>query len=318
MKLFNIYSDLRMKEKNHIREKAYLDIIIESLATMFKYSCDIDKEDNLNRWLEIYLRTWGTLAFYIEDDVIKFGRPTTTNANQNEYGDLWHDGEKIRIVTERRFKPYVYRTIGKDCVIIRNNKQGRPEINLQRYVTQLSEVDISQWDLLQNARQHPIIVTKTSKMQRIIEKALKDRKVGVPVSIADTDGLATTLLAGGNDKNIDVINLTDPQNAELFQYYSHYHMDLTQRLYGLYGMSQMNTGKMAQTNNLEVSGTLASSMIIPYNNYQCRKFALDEVKRVLGVEVKIEWGECIKHNIEMLQNLNVTDDATPQDSERVK
>lgn len=297
-----IYSRLKAREKKDVREKCYSDVIMQSITSMFNYNHSV-KDPTFIRLidmrLEEMLRLYGKVAFFEDKGLLKFGECHFMNhKNEIDWGGTC-TGVIIRTLDGNTYE----REIGVDCVVMLNNNLAQSEMNIFRFVEQLSEVDLSQVDLLINARSHPIIVAKNDKDAEVIRKALEGVKDGTPLTVAQTGSIAKSCLQGVND-DIQVLTVTDPQTATLFQYYSHYHLDLTGRLYGMYGLSTFNTGKMAQTNDLEVSGSLASSMVIPMNNYKCRVKACEEISRMFDIEMSVEFADPWKNQLSMLQGVD--------------
>lgn len=296
-----IWSNLRMKDKRPIREKCYSDTILQSITSMFIYTHNV-KDTIFNRAIEMrleeMLRLYGKVAFFKDGEDLKFGKCHFVNGKSELDWSGASNGVIITTLDGKIFE----REIGADCVVMCNNNLGKSELNIFRYVEQLAEVDISQIDLLINARSHPIIVAPNNKMAEIIKNAINSSKDGIPITVGNCSKLTNGMQ--GVDASVEVVSATDPKTAELFQYYSHYHLDLTGRLYGLYGLSTFNTGKMAQTNDLEVSGTLASSMVIPMNNYRCRLLACEEISRMFDIEFSVEFGDCWKNQLSMLQGID--------------
>lgn len=303
VKIFTpVYSKLKARDKEAVREKCYSDIIMQSLTSMFNYNHSI-KDPTFKRAidsrLEEMLRIFGKVAFFQDDKgVLKFGECHFINS-KNEF-DWIGTSNGVTITT---MDGCVYeREIGADCVVMGNNNLFLSELNIYRFIEQLSQVDLSQVDLLINARSHPIIVTKSESDAEVIRKAIENNKSGIPLTVATTQSLARANM--GVDSEPSVLTITDPQTATLFQYYSHYHLDLTSRLYGMYGLSTFNTGKMAQTNDLEVSGSLASSMVIPLNNYKARKTACEDIAKMFDIEFEVEFADPWKNQLAILQGIN--------------
>ena len=299
------YSRLKAKEKKEVREKCYSDIILQSLTSMFNYNFTVDNNTfkrAINSRLELMLRLYGKVAFFEDDGVLKFGECHFINSKNEIDWNGTSDGVTIKTLDGKAYE----RTLGVDCVLMANNNLYMSETNIFRFVEQLSEVDLSQVDLLINARNHPIIVAKNDKDADVIKKAIENNRDGLPLTVAQTGSIARSTLQGVDD-NIQVLTVTDPQTATLFQYYSHYHLDLTGRLYGMYGLSTFNTGKMAQTNDLEVSGSLASSMVIPMNNYKCRVEACEEISKMFNIDFSVEFGDAWKNQLAMLQGIKKDD-----------
>lgn len=296
--LYNSYRKLKLKDKPYIRDRGYIDILISVLCSMFTYKCE-DKNFNkiLNRRLEYLLRTYGMVGFFKDkDNIVKFGYAHySTDPN-------WH-GTSDKVIITLPNGVVVEKTVDVDCVLIRNNVLAHSEINLQRFVEQLSEVDRSQVDILLNARCHPVVVANNEQTAKRIEHSIKDMKDGQPITV-HSDIELTGGVMGIHDDNVKVINLTDPQTAELFQHYSHYHEWLTSRFFTLYGLSTFNTGKMAQTNNLEVSGSLASSLAIPIHNYNFRVEGIEDINNMFGLGITLDWGDVWKNQIALLNSVD--------------
>lgn len=298
-----IWSNLKQKDKIVLREKCYNDLILTTICSMFEYETE-DKEltKALDLRLEEILRLYGKVAFFMDGDILKFGKCHFVNGANgvNWYGAS--DGVTITTLDGTIYE----RTNGVDCVVMFNNNLGLAELNIFRFVEQLAQVDLSQVDLLINARSHPIIVAPNDKVKDIIVNAIKSSNDGQPITIANNSKIVNGAIAGV-DSNIEVVTVTDPQTATLFQYYSHYHLDLMSRFYGLIGLSTFNTGKMAQTNDLEVSGSLASTMVIPINNFNCRTKAVKEINDLFGVNIDVKFGDCWKNQLSMIQGIEKED-----------
>lgn len=292
----NLWHRLKAKDKMTIREGIYTDLSLETICSMFAYGVDIKELARmLNLKLEYYLRLYGRCGFTTHNGKYVFGRCHYTGKLE-----WWGGMDKVIITLEDG--TVLERTLGKDAVIIRNNILEHSETNLYRFCQQLSEVDLSQIDLLINARSHPIILCKDDNTANVIRNAIENNATGKPMTLSSSSLLSNDLLTGA--KGVEVLTTTDPQTATLFQYYSHYHLDLIERVYGQYGLSTNNTGKMAQTNDAEVKGSLALSMAIPMANYHCRKYALEEIKEVFDIDISIEFGECWKNQVNMLNGFD--------------
>lgn len=293
-----------MKDRKWIAEKSYLDVFNITFSSMFKYKSKTDELkkfiNDLNFRVEYLLRVFGKVG------ICKDKRGNFVFGKAHFSGDLDYLGRGKELVITLENGEVYNKTIGKDCIVLYNNILAHSELNIMRFCHQLCEVDISQVDLLVNARAHSIILAPDDETKKIIENVIRTSNDGNPRTIAYSGAIENGMLTGNNDP-IKVLSVTDPQTAELFQYYSHYHLDLMGWLYGMYGLSTFNTGKMAQTNDLEVSGSLASSMAIPIANYEIRQTCLEELERVFGIHIEVEFGECWKNQLAMLQGIKHDD-----------
>lgn len=307
--LIPYYDKLKAKDKKWLSEKSYIEMFMNIITSMFVYGCDdATVKNDLNFRLELYLRTFGKVGFTKDDD----GNFIYGECHYIEPFDFLGRGKFVTIRTDNG---NVYtREIGVNAVVIFNNILGHSELALGWLCRQLTENEINEFDLLINARSHPIIVAPDDKTKNILENIFKSSNDGAPRSIAFDGSISNALM--GNTEPIKVITVTDPQTAQLFQHYAHYHLDLTERVFNMYGLSTFNTGKMAQTNNLEVSGSLASSMATPLLNYKMRLTAIEEINKLFNLNITVDFSECWAHQVALLksiENEETSEDTTEDD-----
>lgn len=302
----DFWRKLKPKERQLIDDRAYYDLFTQTFGGMFKWNIEGDEHKVLNKEikysLEYYLRLYGLVGFTKDKNGnIRFGRCTWgSNPTQDGFS------EEVILNTINGYCKSGKR--GKDIAVIFNNRNASSEFAIHSVIEYLTEIDKSQYDLLLNSRMHPIIVANDEETKTVIENALKNAKLGYNATIANTGAIGNNLMTGKG--GIEVITLTDPNTATLFQYYEHHHRDILDRFYGKYGISTCNTNKMAQTNDLEVSGTISTSLIIPLENYACRKEGIEEIRDVLGLDLTIEWGDVWKTQLQLFENLDATKNVT--------
>lgn len=278
---YNLYKQLKAKDRDALVNRSYLDIMMNTIYSMFNYKCnDKELEYFINLRMEFYLRNYGKVAFTKDDKgKLIFGR-CSWYGGSNEYGIP----NKVHITTENTVQGHVYeRTIGKDAIVIFNNHVMHSELNIGHITSVLSEIDKSEYDLMLNARLHPIIICYDEPTKNTIQNALNNSEIGKTYSVACSGALGKEVLTGGD--GIKVINISDPTNAELFQHYAHYHDDIYNRFYSQYGLTNFNTGKMAQVSEDELDGNIISSMSYPMENYAIRKMCIDNINEMLETSI---------------------------------
>ena len=288
--MFNVYSILKQKKKDLITSEDFCSLLVESLSGMFVYTCEDDKylEEMLNHKLEIWLRAYGKIGFAKDETgQLYFGRVEFTGGNLNKYG--WLDQVTIFTLNgqSKQFK------VGSDDVVIMfNNSIGAPEWNALRYADKLAEVDKSMDCGIINSRYTQMVLVKNEKVKKAIDAAIKDIKVGEPITVDGTDLLGQDFMKPtGDAKSVELFNITDVTNSDKLQYLTHFHDDLMREFYQMYGIDTNNTAKMAQQSVDEIQGSVGRSFIIPNQNYNWRLRALNEISEKFGVKIDIAWGE---------------------------
>lgn len=300
----DFYRKLKPKDRQLIDDRVYYDLFTQTWGGMFNYALKDPVEElkkllkQINYALEYFLRLYGVVGFFKnKKGQIKFGRAVWgSNPTQDGFSEYVTvntlDGETKT------------GKVGEDIAVIFNNKNGSGDFCIHSMIEYLTEIDKSQYDLLLNSREHPIITAPDEETKSVIDQALAQRKLGYTATVACSGAIGNELLAGKS--GIDVITLTDPNTATLFQYYEHHHKDILDRFYGKYGVSTCNTNKMAQTNDLEVSGTISTSLIVPIENMRCRKDGLEMLRDVIGLDLAIEWGDVWRTQLQLFENLDAT------------
>lgn len=282
---FNFYSKLKEKYKQTVTNDSYCKDLIVSLASMFVYETeDKNFEFMLNTKLERWLRAWGKIGFAMDGDELYFGVCQFTGGKLNKYGFM----DKVTITTLNGMtKSFPV----DEVVVMFNNNSGLPEINTLRYADKLTAIDVS-WDCaVKNCRYSQMVLVKNEKVRDNIQEAIDGIEEGKPLIISGQDLLGTDLVSASNSKGVEVFNITDVANSDKLQYLTHAHDDLMRTFFQNYGIDTNSTGKMAQQTVDEIEGSVGRSFIIPNDNYNWRKKALEEIKEKFGVEIKISWGE---------------------------
>ena len=287
---FNWYSKLKEKAKKDATNLSYTKMFIESLSSMFWYSTERTEDEIkylvnvMNHKLERWLRAYGKIAFAMDGNELYFGICAFTGGRLNRYGLM----DKVTIFTlNGESKTFNV----EDVVIMYNNTAGEPEINTLRYADKLTEIDTS-WDCaVKNCRYTPLVLVKNEKVKTNIENAISQSNDGKPFIVSGKDLLGSDLMGTGESKGVEIFNITDVANSDKLQYLTHAHDDLTRTFYQIYGIDTNSTGKMAQQSTEEIEGNVGRSFIIPNDNYNWRRKALEEIKEKFGIEITISWGE---------------------------
>lgn len=292
-KIINWYAMLDEDIKKTITSKDYCAEFLEALAGMFVYQVegsDADKdlktlEDNLNHFLEVWLRSRGMVAFTKDGDKIYFGCASFSGGTLDKYGFT----DKV-IITTYNGESKEYLT--SDVVLIFNNALGCSEQTVYRYADKLTEIDISMDCAILGSRFNELLLVKNEKVLNQINKAVEDIKDGKPIVIDGQDLLGSELMNSQREyKGVEVLNITDVANSDKLQYLTHFHDDLMRTFYQKYGIDTNATGKMAQQSTEEIEGNVGRSFIVPNQNYNWRVKGLEAIKEKFGISINISWGE---------------------------
>lgn len=294
---FDFGKDARSKE---ISEMTYKDIWLNTIASMFKYTGFENEKHFRPQFMELYLLIFGQCAIWkLNDNLIVTVCNRAGSPNENGQGK-----DLICTTLNGISKTFNNFEDSNEVVFVQNNTVIAPDLNIERFSNMFAEIDKSIYNNIINSRYSPIVVAKDENTKKIIEAALDNNNSGKPQTIASSNIL---------DENGEyVLNITDVTASDKLQYLMKAHDDLNRRMYTLYGMNIMGSGKMAQLTRAEVNDGSESSMIIPYDRLYWREKAIEQVNEYFNLEAKVEFSEPWKLAFDdiILYNLEAKEDKT--------
>lgn len=298
----NLYSKMKEKEKNRVKEEIYLTQFVNANSGIFNH--DIEQNDDLDIPLgtvEKILIINGSVAFFKDDnDVLSVG--VSNYLSNGKYGV----GKKciINTLSGDGVNPMVYeREIGKDCILMFNNYTHTPDLDIITYADMLTQIDISLNAITINTRSHPTPIVKNKSEVEQIKKIFEDTKKGYTTASILSDNILSDLLENPKDV-IPVLNLSNVENSDNIQYLCIFYNDLMKRFYSKYGHAMNSINKMAQQSRQEVADLDLISFIEIIIKMNCRKKGYDQLNKVFGTDFNCDLSETYKIEYERIKNDN--------------
>lgn len=206
-------------------------------------------------------------------------------------------------------------TKGKDGVCIYNNHSRTPDFNIITLATQFTETEISENQNVLWSRVMPIPYADDEKEKNMIIEAIKNTIEGKPATIISSNTAEFNRELYKREKKAP-LTLSDIRNIPFLQYLAEYWDVLNRRYYTRYGHSLQSTSKHAQVSRDEVNGLNSVSWIYPLNMLDERKKGFDEVNKLFGTNITIEFAEPWKTEyIKYVRSTEQETETTTKESE---
>ena len=279
------FSKMKESDKSDIRNFCYQKEYLDLITQMFDY--DFGDTPTMDMWLlEQILTNIGCVGFCMIGGVLCYGTVSIS-------GKINKDGIPT-LATVYFFNGESYSgEIGKDVVIMWNNKTHTPELKASQFSEVLSECDNSIMACVYNSRPYMAIVAKSQKLIRSIRAILKQWRDGKPQIITGDDTIQG--IVHPEKEEVKSINLSDPTIMDKIQYLSKLHDDVLRRGLTYYGIPINSSGKMAQLNDKEIDGYETYSKIYPNNRLKERQKAIDQMNELFGLNANVEFGLSFKN-----------------------
>lgn len=282
--------------------QSYILYYLARLQSMFKY--DGLPDTIPQKWLEHYLLTNGQCVFVKDgEDLI------ATTGGMGGLPDRYYIPTQY-IVANPYVKPETRKTytIGTDCVLIRNDTYSQGILPmLNRYCSQLVDNDItmSTADILSRAM---LTITATdTQTKESVEKWLADLRKGKLSAIGELPSMV-----GNQDRSVNITPFREVSNTitNLIEY----HQYLKASLYNELGLNANYNMKRESINSNE--SQLNDDMLHPLIDDMLarRKEALDEVNRMFGTNITVEFNSAWETN-EIEEDLTLETMETAAESE---
>lgn len=262
------------------------DIVFNSMAGMFAYK---DLPDTIRpEFFEQYLRHEGTAALLQLD-----GEYIAAFGSYAEEPDVYGLGKTAIASTLNGIVKHGL-IPDKDVVIAWNNDlmlSDIPVVNL--VVDYLMELFTSLKSNIIYSRLKPVFRADDDKIKAAIEEAFKKISDNEPLVITSTN-VMNKLVEGSSWEDVNVLNITDPENSNKLQYLVKCIDDVMRWAYGLYGQAIQGNGKLAQQTVDEVNGDTSISFIIPNNMLKQRKKAIAKFNELFGFNASVDFSKAWK------------------------
>lgn len=272
-------------QKYNLRE-TLKENVLTSLNGMFEYTGL--PESIRPEFLEDYLHHEGTAVLYRQD-----GEWIAAMGDYAEEPDVYGLGTEVIATTLNGIATHGLLP-DKDCVVVWNNSSlssDLPIINIA--VDILTELFCSLKSNIIYSRLKPIFRADNDTIKRAIEEAFKKVTDNDPI-IVTSDNILNKLVEGQNWEDVNVLNITDPENATKMQYLVKCVDDVLRWIYGVFGQTIQGNGKLAQQTVDEVNGDTSLSFIIPNNMLNQRRKALETFNRLSGYNASVDFSKAWK------------------------
>ena len=213
------------------------------------------------------------------------GELFVTEAGPTGEADLYGDPREVTI--EHRTgstSDTLTRTVGIDCVLVRNDSESIGVDNLvKEFAILTAQAKITLLDTLVNLRNPFLLQAKDENARRGAEEYIASRRAGDPAFIlaeefAEMEGIVVHATPTGTGQATQAI--------EIFQYIQSYY-------YSEFGVSLNNNMKREYVSDSEIDK--ATGMPLIDDMLSCRQEALRDIKALFGVDITIalasEWAE---------------------------
>lgn len=187
-----------------------------------------------------------------------------------------------------------------DIVVAFNNLTYLPDLNIIWTSDFLTEYDISLKYQIKYSRLKPIPVVNDDKEKLAVDTILDNIDDGKFKSILSKNLLSE--LTGEGSKGIQLVELSDPKASDHIQYLDHGRDDIMRWFWSQYGMDAAGASKLAQETVDEVNNGLELSMVIPHSRYHMRQKEAEDLKKVFGWDVTIEFSEPWQNRLARCKN----------------
>lgn len=285
----------------------YLDAFENVLMSMFEYK---NLPDNIyTEYIEkAFIRT-GTCAFGIMEDGSYYSGKPTFEGELDDYGIM----EEAYIIA-RNGRSTIKGLVNKSNIAVGwNNSSHRGDWDIYRSCDFLTEVDKSMKCVILNSRLAPVYNANDTKEKQAIDEILANIYDGKPKTIMNNKKFEDKL--NGDVKRDPMINFTTPDEITKIQYLTKFHDDIICRFGIQYGFNMQSTGKMAQQSTMELSGYDALSKVIPSDRLRMRKLFVDNINRLFGLNIEVDFSEVWKRDYSELVNNDIIDEEGAEDDD---
>lgn len=185
-----------------------------------------------------------------------------------------------------------------DVIVCWNAWDYSLDLNIPDTARKIMVADTSLDMLVKNSRLHPIPVARDSKEKAAIEEVqinIIDGKEQTVLAQGETQEILDAI--GNSQRQIETLQITDPNAAVHIQNITQYREDLLRWFWNIYGMDSRGTSKRAQQSVEEVDQGGDLSMVIPLSRWRARQEEADEVSRKCGVTATCDFSTCWKSRI---------------------
>lgn len=296
----DVYDHMKTKTQNEVRYTTYFSILWNTLLDMFSYE---NLPDTIpKRFLESILHSTGEV-FISEINGELIASHGTLSGQVDAYG-LGTDCIAVCPTGQAEGKR------GVDIAYGINNDTGSPDMLTYWIAHLLGETDKSIKTNVIFARMAKIPKVADEKDKAMFEELLKKVMDGEPQAFASKNALDLEFGAG-----TETFELTDVNKIDRLPYLTQFFEDGLKRFYNFYGQPMQNQNKRAQSISDEIHGADSVSFILPMQMLNCRRALVDEVNRIFGTDISVDFSPLWKLEWEALVLRDTNDNGIPDTKE---
>ena len=299
--MINYYDKMKSAAKKGFSESIHFTDMFNNLVSMFEYR-------NLPNTLR---------PEFIEGELITTGVCGVTEYNGQLYtGPGSYCGEvknylptdfQITIVGEP--DATIRGPVGEKFAVCWNNALRAPDWDLMQFSNILTEIDVSERINVLFARFMRIPKCKNAQEQKIIEDAIHSIMRGEQTAVVSRN---YGDILGDSGQQDNFLDLVDIREIDKLQYLNQYHDNVIKRYWQKYGQGLQSTSKLAQQTTDELHGNDSISMIAPLQRLYYRKMFVDDINRLFGTDISVDFAEPWK--LQKMENENAVNENGGENS----
>lgn len=295
------YEYLKTKTQNKARFTTYANLLFNTMLEMFDYEGLPDTIPK--RFLETILHTTGEVFISEINDKLIASHGSLAG-EVDEYGL----GTKALAICPRG---EASGQRGVDIAYGINNDTASPDSLVYWIAHLLAETDKSIKTNVIYSRLLKIPKVSNEKDKAMFEEIIKKVMDGEAQAFASTNALDLELGAG-----TETFELTDANKIDKLPYLTQFFEDCLKRFYNFYGQPMQNQNKRAQSISDEIHGQDSVSFIIPLQMLKCRQAMCEEINRIFGTEISVDFSPVWKVELIGLINRDTNGNGIPDSKEK--
>ena len=298
----DVYDKLKTKVGNRVRYTTYFTQLWNVLLEMFEYK---NLPDTIpKRFLESILHADGEVFVSKNEktgELIASGG--TLSGDVDAYG-LGTECIAVYPTGESRGKRNI------DIAYGINNDTATPDMFAYWIAHLMGETDKSINANVIYSRFLKIPKVSDEKDKATFSELFKKLKDGELEAFVSSNALDLELGAGA-----ETFELTDVNKIDKIPYLTQFFEDLQKRFYTVYGQPMQNQNKRAQSISDEIHGQDSVSFIIPCQMLRCRQALVDNINRIFGTEIEVDFSPLWRLEYEALVLRDTNNNGTPDHKE---
>lgn len=283
-----MFTKKELKALNHYTSSANYYNLLCLISGMFEYGGDFP-EYLKSQFIETLLLHKGFCA--ILDNRDKDGEFKIGMISGYTYNDYLEPVGTCDFYT--RWNEYGSHEIGKDVIVIYNNKLRLPELKITQASANLTEIEKSKRVAIINTRFTKIPIVNDENTATALDLVINDVADGKTLSSVKQDNFID--LINDNSGAIKSLELTDPQDVDKLQYIYKSYDDEMRDFLEFYGQTYTATSKMAQVNSDELQGGFNFSKVMPSNMLSARKECIVLLNKTFKVNWSVDFSDAWQH-----------------------